>query len=459
MPPTQRRVDTTSVQPEALGLLMGGNKPVVTPAQARRFLDQATMEPFRNRPMEGVVGQTPLGAQFSQEDEARARKMRDLTVTLGSVVADLPAAGAAVARGAAKLGTKRAAGTTSPLMRRTEAVLSRDSVAREARRMENRSPITGLDPSGASRARAAEQAAQAAEIESRAAQGYQQGMAPARARQLETIEHEGRQYYIDDRLRQLRAVDNPHDIIEFDDYDAPLNRADLEASPELIHLQGTSSPTVDSVISQLGADVNISPAFREGLARGLATPTPAGLRRAQQLSTGQQGTEQELVDRVLAYGRALVSAANSGSLSRQEAILAWRAIEANLPPALITLRGAVDEGVVSPRFLQGIADSDPEAAAASALIRPFDSPNRARGPRSYKEFEANADAVIEEMTQRRSTSSAPRFVLSTEPSAHGPSYVIHDSHGNMIGRYYGERAEERARGDLAGLLGQGRRRD
>jgi hypothetical protein len=36
-------------------------------------------------------------------------------------------------------------------------------------------------------------------------------------RQLPTIEYKGKKYFRDDRLRQIRNVDNPHDYVEFDD--------------------------------------------------------------------------------------------------------------------------------------------------------------------------------------------------------------------------------------------------
>jgi len=36
-------------------------------------------------------------------------------------------------------------------------------------------------------------------------------------RQLPTIEYKGKKYFRDDRLRQIRNVDNPHDYIEFED--------------------------------------------------------------------------------------------------------------------------------------------------------------------------------------------------------------------------------------------------
>jgi hypothetical protein len=36
-------------------------------------------------------------------------------------------------------------------------------------------------------------------------------------RQLPTIEYKGKKYFRDDRLRQIRNVENPHDYVDFED--------------------------------------------------------------------------------------------------------------------------------------------------------------------------------------------------------------------------------------------------
>jgi hypothetical protein len=36
-------------------------------------------------------------------------------------------------------------------------------------------------------------------------------------RQLPTIEYKGKKYFRDDRLRQIRNVDNPNDYVDFND--------------------------------------------------------------------------------------------------------------------------------------------------------------------------------------------------------------------------------------------------
>lgn len=40
----------------------------------------------------------------------------------------------------------------------------------------------------------------------------------------------GRQYYIDRRLKEYRAVNNPHDRITFDDYNDRLNHSHEEGA-------------------------------------------------------------------------------------------------------------------------------------------------------------------------------------------------------------------------------------
>ena len=37
------------------------------------------------------------------------------------------------------------------------------------------------------------------------------------ARQLPIVEHNGKKYFRDDRLRQIRNVDNPHDYVNFEE--------------------------------------------------------------------------------------------------------------------------------------------------------------------------------------------------------------------------------------------------
>jgi hypothetical protein len=36
-------------------------------------------------------------------------------------------------------------------------------------------------------------------------------------RQLPTIEYKGKKYFRDDRLRQIRNVENPHDYVDFEE--------------------------------------------------------------------------------------------------------------------------------------------------------------------------------------------------------------------------------------------------
>ena len=36
-------------------------------------------------------------------------------------------------------------------------------------------------------------------------------------RQLPIIDYKGKKYFRDDRLRQIRNVDNPHDYVDFND--------------------------------------------------------------------------------------------------------------------------------------------------------------------------------------------------------------------------------------------------
>ena len=42
---------------------------------------------------------------------------------------------------------------------------------------------------------------------------------PPMPRRLPIVEIDGKPYFQDDRLKEFRAVDNPHDRITFDDYD------------------------------------------------------------------------------------------------------------------------------------------------------------------------------------------------------------------------------------------------
>jgi len=37
--------------------------------------------------------------------------------------------------------------------------------------------------------------------------------------ELPVIEHKGKKYFMDNRLQQIRAVDNPHDFMSFDEWD------------------------------------------------------------------------------------------------------------------------------------------------------------------------------------------------------------------------------------------------
>ena len=41
--------------------------------------------------------------------------------------------------------------------------------------------------------------------------------------QLETVELLGKKWYIDERLKQFRNVDNPHEFLSFDEMDAKLD--------------------------------------------------------------------------------------------------------------------------------------------------------------------------------------------------------------------------------------------
>ena len=36
-------------------------------------------------------------------------------------------------------------------------------------------------------------------------------------RQLPIIEYKGKRYFRDDRLRQIRNIENPHDFVDFED--------------------------------------------------------------------------------------------------------------------------------------------------------------------------------------------------------------------------------------------------
>ena len=41
-------------------------------------------------------------------------------------------------------------------------------------------------------------------------------------RELPQIQIAGKTYYADERLRQLRNIENPHDYIDFDEYEIPV---------------------------------------------------------------------------------------------------------------------------------------------------------------------------------------------------------------------------------------------
>ena len=42
-------------------------------------------------------------------------------------------------------------------------------------------------------------------------------------RQLPVIDYKGKKYFRDDRLRQIRNVDNPHDYVDFEDLNSSQN--------------------------------------------------------------------------------------------------------------------------------------------------------------------------------------------------------------------------------------------